>query len=50
MLYRMPVEKRKSRVGTTKKSWDMLNESKVPTIAFMKRIEVHDVKLANVYV
>jgi hypothetical protein len=44
----MPMKKGESRAGTTKKSWNVLYESEVPTVAFVECIEVHDVKLADV--
>jgi hypothetical protein len=43
----MAVRIRESRAGTAKKSWDVFDERKVPTVAFLKHIKVHNVKLAN---
>lgn len=44
----VPIEIRKSRAGAAKKSWDVFDKSKVPAIAFMESIKVHDVKLSDV--
>jgi hypothetical protein len=44
----MPVKKGESRAGAAKKSRDVFDESEVPTVAFLERVKVHDVKLADV--
>jgi hypothetical protein len=44
----MPVEIGESRAGAAKESRDMSYERKVPTVAFMECVKVHDVKLADI--
>jgi hypothetical protein len=43
------IKKGKSGSRTTEESGNMSNESEMPMVAFRKRVEIHNVKLADVY-
>jgi hypothetical protein len=44
----MPIKIGRARAGISKKPWGVFYESKVPTVAFLERIKVYDIKLADV--
>ena len=48
VLFCMPIKLGKAWAGTSTKPWDVFYDRKVSTVAFLERIKVYDVKLADV--